>query len=41
VKILKWLREAVAPSETPVFLVAIIAFLLSTLASIYLRSLLR
>jgi hypothetical protein len=40
-KIWRWLREALSPKGTPVFLVAIIAFLLSTLVSIYLRSLLR
>jgi len=34
----EWSREAIAPKGTPVFLVAVIAFLLSTVVSIYLRS---
>ena len=40
-KFLRWLRNALAPSGNPVLLAAIIAFLLSVLASIYFRSLLR
>lgn len=40
-RFLRRIRDALAPSGTPVFLAAIIAFLLSVLASIYLRSLLR
>jgi hypothetical protein len=35
----RWLRDAIAPQGTPVYLVAIIAFLISMIASIYLRSL--
>ena len=38
-KISKRLREALSPKGPPVFLAAIIAFLLSVLVSIYLRSL--
>jgi hypothetical protein len=33
----RWLREAFSPRGTPVFLVAIIAFLLAMLVSIYIR----
>jgi hypothetical protein len=38
VKLWKLLREALSPKETPIFLIAIIAFLMSTLVSIYIRS---
>jgi hypothetical protein len=33
-----WGREAISPKGNPVFLIAIIAFLLSTIVSIYLRA---
>jgi hypothetical protein len=38
VKFRRWLRDALFPKGTPIYLVAAIAFLLSTLLSIYLRS---
>ena len=37
-KFWKWLRDALSPKGTPVFLVAFIAFLLSMLITIYIRS---
>jgi hypothetical protein len=37
-KLWRWLQNAVAPAGPPVFLVATIAFLISVLCSIYLRS---
>jgi hypothetical protein len=33
-----WSREAISPKGAPAFLITIIAFLLSTLVSIYLRA---
>jgi hypothetical protein len=39
-KIPSWLRDIVAPTGKPVFLIAIIAFLISMLVSIYFRALL-
>ena len=40
-KFWKWLRDALSPNGTPVFLVAFIAFLLSMLITIYIRSMVR
>ena len=37
-KFWRWLRDAIAPNGPPVFLVATIAFLISILVSIYIRS---
>jgi hypothetical protein len=38
VKLWRWLQNAVAPTGPPVFLVGVIAFLISVLISIYMRS---
>jgi hypothetical protein len=37
-KLWRWLQNAVAPTGPPVFLVGVIAFLISVLVSIYMRS---
>ena len=37
-KLWRWLRNALDPPGSPVFLVGVIAFLLSILISIYFRS---
>jgi hypothetical protein len=37
-KFWRWLQDALAPTGPPVFLVGVIAFLISVLISIYIRS---
>jgi hypothetical protein len=37
-KLWRWLQNAVAPTGPPMFLVVLIAFLISVLISIYMRS---
>jgi hypothetical protein len=37
-KLWRWLQDAIAPKGPPVFLVGAIAFLISVLVSVYIRS---